>query len=197
MAIVYQHIRKDTNEVFYVGIGKSIRRAYSKANRNTHWLNLTNKNEYSVQITHTGIIWEEACSIEKYLIAFYGRNDLGLGPLVNMTDGGEGAVNPTEEIRQKQANRKGKKHTPEAIEKIRNICLNMSEETKRKMSEAKKGKPSHLKGKKWDEEFCKKASLRQKGKPSNMKGRKFSEESKKKLSDSLINFYKRSNVSRG
>jgi hypothetical protein len=101
MAIVYQHRRMDTNEVFYIGIGNKIKRAYSKDNRNNHWHNVVNKVGYSVEITHKDIIWEEACSIEKYLISFYGRRDLGLGNLVNMTDGGDGSSNISKESREK------------------------------------------------------------------------------------------------
>jgi hypothetical protein len=89
MAIVYQHRRNDTNEVFYVGIGRTEKRAYA-TNRTKFWKNIVKKAGYQVEITHRDIIWEEACSIEKYLIAFYGRRDLGQGTLVNLTDGGEG-----------------------------------------------------------------------------------------------------------
>ena len=34
MAILYRHIRLDKNVPFYIGIGKDIKRAYSKSNRN-------------------------------------------------------------------------------------------------------------------------------------------------------------------
>lgn len=42
-----------------------------------------------------------ALSRERFLIAQYGRYDLGHGPLTNMTDGGEGPANFSEETRQK------------------------------------------------------------------------------------------------
>lgn len=93
MAIVYIHKRKSDNEVFYVGIGKAKKRAYSKHNRSKFWKNYISKYQYNVEITYRDIIWEEACVIEKYLISFYGRRDLGLGLLVNQTDGGDGFVN--------------------------------------------------------------------------------------------------------
>ena len=103
MAIVYQHIRKDSNEVFYVGIGLNEERAYTKDSRNRHWKNIVNKHGYIVEITHKDILWEEACVIEKYLIQFYGRKDLGLGMLVNKTDGGDGipGMRHSEETRKK------------------------------------------------------------------------------------------------
>jgi hypothetical protein len=107
MAIVYQHKRKDTQEVFYIGIGKSEKRAYDKNRRYKPWKDFVKNHEYYVEITHKDIIWEEACSIEKYLIAFYGRRDLGQGSLVNMTDGGEGTKNLSQESRSKMAVNKG------------------------------------------------------------------------------------------
>jgi hypothetical protein len=107
MAVVYQHRRKDTGEVFYVGIGKSEKRAYDKARRYKPWKDFVKNHEYYVEITHKDIILEEAASIEKYLIAFYGRRDLGQGSLVNMTDGGEGTKNLSQESRSKMAVNKG------------------------------------------------------------------------------------------
>ena len=93
MAVVYEHIRNDTNEVFYVGIGKTPKRAFSKKSRNPLWKNIVNKTDYTVEIIHNDVSWGEACELEKHLIFLFGRKDLGLGSLVNMTDGGEGVVN--------------------------------------------------------------------------------------------------------
>jgi hypothetical protein len=95
MAIVYEHVRNDTNEVFYVGIGENNKRAYSKYNRNPYWHNIVNKHGYTINIIHTDISWKYACEIEKELIAKYGRKNLGLGNLVNCTDGGF-KLNPNE-----------------------------------------------------------------------------------------------------
>lgn len=93
MAIVYRHRRLDTNEIFYVGIGKTEKRAYVKHQRNIIWHRITNKTDYKVEIMCQDLLWEEACDIEKYLIKYYGRRDLGLGTLVNLTDGGDGQLN--------------------------------------------------------------------------------------------------------
>lgn len=145
MALVYKHIRLDTNEVFYVGIGKNKKRPYSKRDRNIIWERITKKTCYSVIIIKDNLSWEEACKEEKQLILFYGRKDLGTGTLCNMTDGGEGTLNVvvsketrlkksinsqkywelnrgiarTQEVKDKisKAN-KGKKHTQEAKDKI-------------------------------------------------------------------------------
>jgi hypothetical protein len=122
MPIVYLHKIKDTNEVFYVGIGANEKRAYLNIGRNTHWHNIVNKYGYIIEITHKDIIWEDACLIEKYLIDFYGRSDLGKGRLCNLTDGGEGVFGVVfsderrEKIRKKAL---GRKLTPEHAEKLR------------------------------------------------------------------------------
>jgi hypothetical protein len=92
MALVYQHRRLDTNEVFYVGVGVGKKRAYERTRRNKHWYNIINKTEYVVEILQEELSWDEARQEEIRLIAEYGRRDLGKGPLVNMTDGGDGTV---------------------------------------------------------------------------------------------------------
>ena len=120
MAIVYIHKKKESGEVFYVGIGDCEKRAYSKDSRNRWWRFTVKKYDYIVEITHKDIIWEEACVIEKYLIAFYGRKNLGLGTLVNLTDGGDGSFGhvPSQETKQKTSNSlKGYKRSKEEINK--------------------------------------------------------------------------------
>lgn len=139
MAIVYLHKRKDNNDVFYVGIGKSTERAYSKDSRNTHWHSLVKKYGYLVDITHNDIIYDEAFGIEKYLIEFYGRKDLNKGYLVNKTDGGEGFLNFSKEtldiIRQKNI---GRKHTEETKLKLKTYIR--TESHKEHMRKARIGK---------------------------------------------------------
>lgn len=141
---LYRHI-KPNGEIFYIGIG-SFKRAYSKDYRNKHWIHVVNKYGYEVQVLKTGLTWNEAVELEILLISHYGRRDLGIGTLVNLTDGGEGAVGvvrtdeqkkmygswnigrkPTEEHLQKnrEANSGeknafyGKRHSPETLEQIR------------------------------------------------------------------------------
>jgi hypothetical protein len=91
MAIVYAHKRKDNNNIFYIGIGKTKKRAYSKFGRNSHWNHIIKKVEYEVEILFDNIDWDSACQIEIELIKKFGRVDLNTGSLVNMTDGGQGA----------------------------------------------------------------------------------------------------------
>ena len=153
MAIVYQHKRNDTNEVFYVGIGKSKKRAYSKHHRSKHWQNIANKAGFAIELLFLDVAWKEACLWEKQLIAKLGRIDLGTGLLVNQTEGGEGIINISPELRQKRKDfwtterkqelsraRTGKKQSQEAK---RNQILGqtgrkLSEESIRKRTETKK-----------------------------------------------------------
>jgi hypothetical protein len=126
MPVIYRHIRLDTNEPFYIGIGKTDKRAYSKKSRNKLWNNIVNKTEYIVEILMDNLTWEQACEKEKEFISMYGRKDLGKGTLVNMTDGGDGNNNFSKEVRERISNAhkgnqygKGWKPTKEQIEKIK------------------------------------------------------------------------------
>jgi hypothetical protein len=104
MPYLYRHIRLDTDTPFYIGIGsdESFRRAYEKTRRNLHWNNITAKTDYEVEILLTDLTWDEACLKEKEFISLYGRQDQGLGSLVNYTDGGDGLHNPSVEIRERK-----------------------------------------------------------------------------------------------
>jgi len=132
MAYVYQHIRLDTDEVFYIGIGSDTDGKYERANsnkkRNPHWHNVINKAGYKIEILLDNINWKEACNEENRLIKLYGRKDINEGTLVNMTNGGDGVLGLVwnEEMRLKASDRnKGKTH---------------SEETRLKLSAANKGR---------------------------------------------------------
>lgn len=114
MAYVYRHIRLDTNKVFYIGIGSSenYKRAKSKSDRNNYWKRIVNKTDYKIEILFDEISIEEAKLKEIEFIALYGRHNLGLGTLCNLTDGGEGVNNIifTEETKLKMgASQKGNK----------------------------------------------------------------------------------------
>ena len=90
MAYVYKHIRLDTNQIFYIGVGKTDKRPYSKVYRNKYWHNVVNKAGYFVEIILNDLTWDEALQKERELIKKYGRLDNKTGVLVNMTDGGDG-----------------------------------------------------------------------------------------------------------
>jgi hypothetical protein len=121
MAVVYKHTRMDNGLPFYIGIGKTIARAYSKYGRNIWWKKITSVTHYNVEIIKKDISWDEACQIEKELIKLYGRKDIKTGILCNLTDGGDGNVNWTPSLRIAQSNRmKGKpgynKGVPQSLE---------------------------------------------------------------------------------
>ena len=142
MSIVYRHRRLDTFEVFYIGIGKTEKRAYSKKNRNKWWKNIILKTEYSVEIIIEDVSWKEAQEVEVLLISEYGRRDLGLGNLVNLTNGGEGTQGIIVSDKTKQnmsISATGRKHSEESKEKNRIASSNVSEETKLKRYLKNKG----------------------------------------------------------
>lgn len=198
MAYVYIHKTLDTNLIFYVGIGsdKNYNRAYFFKNRNSYWNNVYNKHHVIVEIAYDNLSWTEACDIEQELIKKYGRADLNEGFLVNMTDGGEGLFNPSDEVRNKLRYKKSEDHK----EKLRTYQLGVkqSKDTIAKRishgfhqtSEYKeKQKLSHI-GKSHSEaskskmrkpkpprtsEHCKKISESKKGKPARNKGAKQSQ----------------------
>jgi hypothetical protein len=63
---------------------------------------------------NSNIYQYQALEMEIFLIKQIGRRDHGRGPLANLTDGGDGVINPSEESRQKLSiSLKGKKHSPE------------------------------------------------------------------------------------
>jgi group I intron endonuclease len=148
MAIVYRHIRLDTNDVFYIGVGKNEKRAYEiNFRRNSYWRNIIKNTKYKVEITHKDICYEEALSIEKYLISFYGRANKNKGTLCNLTDGGEGTLGilVSEETRNKFRGENnymfGKTHSKEVRERMVNIITEKMKnpEVRKRISDKKKG----------------------------------------------------------
>ena len=126
---------------------------------------------------------EDAFFAEKFLIALYGREDLGEGRLLNLTDGGEnpppkkkGCKGPSEEARKKISEtlkRKGIKPPSRLGMPSRGgikgrKCRPQSEEQRRKHSEFMKGR-THHKGFKNSEESKKKMSESAKLRPQRLR----------------------------
>ena len=108
--VVYLH-RKDTDcAIFYVGMGNPDR-AYATSSRNKWWKNTYNKYGLIVDVVAKDLSIEDAYELEMFLISELGRKDKGLGNLVNLDNGGEGATGhiPTENARKKLSERVSKK----------------------------------------------------------------------------------------
>ena len=164
MACLYRHIRKDTEMPFYIGIGVSTKRAYSKTHRNDHWKAIVGKTDYEVEVLFDDIDYEYAKIKEKEFIALYKRKEDG-GLLCNLTLGGDGVL--------------GIVHTEDARKKMGapNKGKTISEWHRKRISEFWKGKPT-------PEETKKKMSESQLGEKNSRYGIKASEETRQKMINS-------------
>lgn len=86
---VYLHRRATTGEVFYVGKGRG-KRAKVSTKRSKHWHAIVAKHGLIIEFVAVGLREWYALELETELISYYGRLDLGEGPLINLCDGGEG-----------------------------------------------------------------------------------------------------------
>jgi hypothetical protein len=154
-------MKPNTRDIFYVGIGNDIKRAYRNEGRNDHWTKVYNKYGKVVDIVAQDISLDAAREMEKHLIASLKDS------LCNKTLGGEGFF--------------GGVHSEETKEKLRkaNTGKKLSDETKRKISEKSKGHPNYFvgplsqearmkisatfKGKKRSEQFCQKVKESKQG----------------------------------
>jgi len=131
MYYVYQHRRKDTNAVFYIGKGKGYR-CNQTTGRNAYWHRVVDKHGFTVEKILTDLDEEFALLAELELIDQYKKLNL---PLANLSEGGQGTS--------------GYKFTPEQIKNLAaaHVGHKHSPETKAKMSAAKKGKLPNNTGK--------------------------------------------------
>ena len=133
----YLHIRKDTNQVFYVGIGcqPNFKRTYETKKRSIFWNNIVNKVQYKIFILRENMFKTQASAFEIWMIKKLGRRDLGKGPLVNLTDGGEGVKN-------KKFTKRHRENLSKALIGSKNYWWGktLSEEHKEKIRNSNKGK---------------------------------------------------------
>lgn len=96
---VYEHIRKDTNTVFYVGKGRRYR-AWDIHGRSKHWKNIVNKAKgFEVKIIAEALDEKTALNIEIERIAHLKNSGFKLS---NKTIGGEGASGYKWTVKDKQ-----------------------------------------------------------------------------------------------
>ena len=150
---VYQHLKADTGEIFYVGKGMG-RRAFDKFHRSNYWKRIEAKHGVRVEFIKQAITELESIQLEIQTIYTYRRAGLDL---INMTDGGDGTTgySHTEDHRKKMSDlqtgannprfgkpgtRKGAKATEEQIERMRRSHLGkeLPEEQRRKIRESTK-----------------------------------------------------------
>jgi hypothetical protein len=121
---VYFHIVTidDRPVVFYVGQGLANRPTFPRRSR--FWHNFVNKyGPHEVLIVQDDLTHDEACDLERFWINRIGRRDLGAGPLVNLTNGGDGPfgytrIHSTETKRKISIGLTGKKHSLQSRAKM-------------------------------------------------------------------------------
>ena len=116
---VYQYLREDGTP-YYIGKGKG-RRAW----RHFKGEVMPPRDKSRIELIAHKLYESEAFILERKLIAFYGRKDIGTGILRNKTDGGEGPTNLSAETRARISKANKGKIT--------------SEKTKAKISKSKSG----------------------------------------------------------
>jgi len=168
----YAFLRKDGTP-YYVGKGKGDR-AYSKRRKGVK----RPAEDDRILILKRGLTEKEAFTHEKYMIAVYGRKDLGTGILLNRSDGGEG--------------NSGHKHTEDTKIRIGNSSRGKKLKPRtnlhrQRLSASLKGKRSWLGLRHKPESKQKISSVRienelAKGENNPMYGKNHTEESKRKMS---------------
>ena len=163
MYYTYAYLREDRTP-YYIGKGSG-KRVYSKIR------SVSIPPEDRILILKKDLTEEESFQHEKYMIAIFGRKDLGTGILRNKTDGGEGVSGHiyTEEQRQKITQSKLGKNFGMIGENHHMYGKTHTTEARKKMSEKVSGEKHPMYGKK--------------GKEHHSYGYRHTEEARKQMSE--------------
>ena len=166
----YAYLREDKTP-YYIGKGKG-NRLYKRGSR----VFAPPKDKSRIIFLKKNLTEAEAFKHEIYMIDVFGRKDLGTGILHNLTDGGEGISNLSDETRKKMSEVKKGENNP-------NYGKIFSEEHRKKLSEARKGENNPNYGKIFSEEHKRKISEAIKGENHHNYGKTLSEETRRKIGE--------------
>lgn len=149
----------ENNEIFYIGKGKGQRmyQHVKDAKRADYCYRSVHRKIQNIltrghSVKYSKIICDseqQAFDLEQRLIREIGRKDLRLGPLCNLTDGGEGSSNTNvESVERRAAKHRGMKRSEESKARMKDAQNNLrkeglvtSQQSRQKMSVARKGRP--------------------------------------------------------
>jgi hypothetical protein len=185
MFYVYAYLRTKDLTPYYIGKGKDDR-AWQKSHSVIVPKDLSRIVMLECNLSEVG-----ALAIERRMIRWYGRKDLGTGILHNRTDGGDGVAgiipwNKDIQIGSflTEAGRKKISKANKGIKKEHGVKISAamrgkskSEEHKRKLSNASKGKVP------WNKGLTKANSIEIQQHSESLKGRCFTDEHRAKLSE--------------